>query len=426
MHGLQRDDMKNTPTYRISQPWLVCMSAALFFFFEFMQMQIFSTIGGELMRDLHVDAIGLSTLASAFLIANTLFLIPAGLILDRVSTRQVIIALMSICILGTAIFSLTDQYYIAMTGRFLAGTGNAFCFLSCLILVTRWFPQNQRAFASAIIVTFAMLGGITAQTPFRLCADLIGWRYAMLLDCAFGVLFLMIIIRFVKDSPDKLENSVQQMPFLTSLIHSVRNYRNLFYGIYTALMNLPIILLGAMWGSLYLNQVHHLNMTYASLSTSMIFFGMIVGSPLFGAWSDYLQRRHLPMLLGAVASIVCIIMIMMSPELHKPQALFWFFALGLFSSTQILAYPTISEINPDAYRGTALGVASTIIMGIASASQPFFGYLMQRHWDHTTFHNIPLYTPENYNYAMLMLPIAFVIAFLSVCFMKENNKILRG
>src|SRR5215213_2903303 len=89
--------------------WMVCLSAGLFFFYEFFQLNIFDVINQALRDDFHIDATQLSWMSSAYLWADILFLLPAGIILDRFSTRTVILAAMLVCVIGTVGFSLTDS-----------------------------------------------------------------------------------------------------------------------------------------------------------------------------------------------------------------------------------------------------------------------------------------------------------------------------
>jgi MFS family permease len=416
---MDNNKQPRTPAHQ-HQSWVVCISAALFFFFEFIQMHSLSTISGEIMRDLSLNAVQLSSLSTAFFLANTVCLMPAGLLLDRVSTRTAIRNALVLCICGIVLFALTEHYWLALIGRFMAGTGNAFCFLSCMLLITRWFPPQQRAFVAGTIVTFAMLGGIVAQTPLRFAANYLGWRPTLLLDALLGLGCLAVILINVQDGPDA-SIKPRTVNFFTSLRLALRNWSNLLYGLYAALMNLPITLLGAMWGTLYLNQAHHIPMTQATLATSMIFFGTIVGAPLCGAWSDRLAQRHLPMLVGALVTLICVTLMLLATKLSFALASLCFFMLGLFSSTQILVYPKIAESNPSSYRATALGVASTLVMGIATLVQPCFGYLMQTNWQHQMQNSIPLYTVDNYNLALLLLPSGFFIALLIIALLPETR-----
>ena len=79
--------------------WVVCFSAGLFFFYEFFQLNVFDVINQPLRDDFHIDAQQLSGMSSMFLWGNILFLLPAGVILDRFSVRWVILSAMLVCLL---------------------------------------------------------------------------------------------------------------------------------------------------------------------------------------------------------------------------------------------------------------------------------------------------------------------------------------
>ena len=74
------------------QSWVVCFSATLFFFFEFMQINMFNALDTALIKTFHMSAIQLGHLSANYFYATVIFLFPAGMILDRISTRKVIIA----------------------------------------------------------------------------------------------------------------------------------------------------------------------------------------------------------------------------------------------------------------------------------------------------------------------------------------------
>ena len=171
------------------RPWIVCFTAALFFFYEFIQMHMFSSISPELMRDFSLNAEQLGFLSASYLYADVVFLLPAGMILDRISTRTVIIAAMAICITGTLGFALATNVWAAAFFHFLSGIGNAFCFLSCIMLASRWFPPRRQALVIGLIVTMAFIGGALAQTPLSLLAHAVGWRHALLM---FGILIPLL------------------------------------------------------------------------------------------------------------------------------------------------------------------------------------------------------------------------------------------
>lgn len=407
------------------QAWTVILTASLFFFYEFIQLNFFSSLDTQLLSTFHIEAYQLGDLSSWYFISNIIFLLPAGILLDRFSTRKIVLISLSICALGTWCFASASNFHLAMAFRFLTGIGSAFCFLSCIRLASRWFPAEKMALASGIIVTMAMFGGMVAQTPMTLLVNEFGWRAAVKMDAMLGIVILIAIFFVIKDYPQDYDyqrehQQLKAMGFWQSLYQSYFRLQNWLGGIYTSLLNLPIFLLGALWGSLYLIQIHHFSHTQASYVTSMVFIGTIIGAPLVGAISDKLGLRRLPMIIGGVISLTLILTIMFIPHLHLMLAMFLFFALGLSSSTQVISYPTITESNPSSLTATSVSVISLSAIGGGAIFQPLFGYLMDLHWSGTIVNNIPVYSQTDFLYGLAIMPIACILGLIAVYFMKET------
>ncbi len=424
--GVMPNDHTETPSNNVLQASLVCFTASLFFFYEFVQLNMFNAIDPALMREFQISAARLGQLSAHYFYANVLFLFPAGIILDRVSTRKVILLAMALSIVSTILFAFASSIAIAEICRFLTGIAASFCFLSCMRLASRWFPPKHMALVMGLIVTMAMLGGMVAQTPMTLLTDAFGWRNTLLIDAAAGAVMLLAIFLVVRDYPSYTAALLQQqrqdliaMGFWKTLARAVSNLQNWLAGLYTCLLNLPIFLLGAMWGSLYLVQIHDLTRTQSSYVTSMIFVGTIIGSPAIGLLSDRITRRKMPMIVCAICSLIVILLIMYLPHLSVASAMWLFFALGFFTSAQIISYPLIAESNPRALIGTASGLASTLIMA-GGVSQPIFGWLMGLYWNQQMQNGIPLYSINNFRIALAIMPIAFILGLVATVFIKET------
>jgi MFS family permease len=407
--------------------WVVCFSAALFFFYEFIQMNLFNAISPQLLATFSLNAEQLGRLSAFYFYANLLFLFPAGLILDRFSTRKVILSSMLICVTGTYLFAMSTDLQWASLFRFLTGIGSAFCFLSCVRLASRWFPARRMALVIGLIVTMAMLGGFVAQTPMTKLALAFGWRHALMIDAGLGVGIIAIIWLFVRDYPTQghfqqheAKAQLQAFGFFKSMRYSYLNLQNWLCGIYTCLMNLPVAVLGALWGSLYLEQVYQLTPTEASFITSMIFIGTMIGSPTAGWVSDKIGLRRVPMILGSLLTFSTIAFIMYNP-FHSVLLLeFLFFALGFFSSSQVISYPTVGESNSRLITASSVSVVSfTTISGYAIA-QPLFGKLMDLHWNNLIINHEPIYSAANFHLALMLLPIGFFTALIAALLMRET------
>ena len=400
--------------------WLVCLSAGLFFFYEFFQLNIFDVINQPLRDDFGLDATQLSWMSSTFLWADILFLLPAGVILDRFAARNVILVALSICVMGTFGFALTHSFVLACVFHFLSGIGNSFCFLSCVVLVSQWFPPRRQALVIGLLVTMAFLGGMMAHTPFAYLTGNYGWRNALLVDGTVGVLLLIWIFFVIQDKP-RDENSPLSPMNLNQLMQSLLKVsvsrQNWCAGLYTAFLNLPIMVLCALWGASYLKVVHHLSAIAASNVVSLIYIGSIIGCPLVGWLSDAQGHRKPLMLFGAVATLITVLPLFMNIALSQFELSILFFILGLVTSSQVITYPLIAESNAERNTGSATAVASVIIMGGGAIAQVLFGWLMQHHAGQTT----NAYTVTDFQYAMWMFPLAALFALLAIKLVRETN-----
>jgi MFS family permease len=407
--------------------WTVTLTAALFFFYEFIQLILPNAINVQLMQSFNLNAPELGWLASMYFCANALFLFPAGNLLDRYSTKKLLLAAVTLCTVGTFVFAIAANYVVAGAGRFVVGIGAAFCFLSCIRIASRWFPPSKMAFVTGIVVTMAMLGGFVAQSPMVFLTDWLGWRNAILLDAGLGVFIAIAIIWLVQDRPPNSQEEAKadkakldSLGFWRCIKLVLLNRNNWLGGIYTSLLNLPVFLLGGLWGMRYLVQVHNLTEVQASYATSMLFVGVIFGSPAFGWFSDRIGRRCMPMIVGAIFSLVAMLLLMYLPNLSLTSLIVLFFFIGFVTSSQVLSYPAIAELNPISLTGTAVSVASVTIMCSGVIFQPLFGSMLELNWDHKMVQNIPVYSAHDFNTAMWIMPIGFVLGLIAALMIRET------
>ncbi len=409
--------------------WLVVITAGLFFFFEQIQMFMFNAINDSMREAFAIGAIGISVLAAVYFWANVIFLLPAGNILDRISTRKVILFTLAFCFLGTFALSFAANVYIAGALRFLTGIGSAFCFLSSIRVATRWFPPARLAFVTGIVVTLSMTGGLVAQTPLAWLVHSIGWREALMVDAGLGLIVWLLIFAFVQDCPPEMKDKLQKnrdqlkkLSHLTTLRQAVGNMQNWLCATVTSFLNLPLFVLGGVWSAAYLQSKFGLAHTSAVSVTLYMFVGCIIGCPLIGWFSDRIGRRRILMIIGAVCSIFTILSIMYLPGLDKTSLTWLYFLLGLFTSSQVLSYPLVAESNSPLITASCISIVSFLTIGAGGALFiPFFGWLLHLHWDGAMLNGIQHYSAADFNFAMWLFPIAFVIGLIAALFIRETH-----
>ena len=397
--------------------WVVCLSAGLFFFYEFFQLNLFDVINQSLRDEFKIDATELSWMSSTYLWGDLIFLIPAGLILDRYSARLVTLITMLLCVIGTICFALTTSFFWASVFHSIVGVGNAFCFLCCVVLVSRWFMPRRQALVIGSVITMAFLGGMMAHTPLAYLNNNYGWRNALLIDGAIGAFIFLWIYIFVKDSPEDKQSHTTKPHATPSFTKAIVNPQNWLSGFYTSCLNLPILVICALWGASYLQVVHQLSQIAASNVVSLIFIGSIIGCPLVGWLSDKSGHRKPLMIAGAIATLIVLIPLLIDIKLSVNALSIIFFMLGFITSTQVITYPLIAESNCPSNIGASTAIASVIIMGGGAVGQVLFGWLMQLHAGSA----VNQYGVADFKFAMWMFPIAAAAALIAILFTKETN-----
>lgn len=409
------------------QPWIVVVSATSFFFFIFVQMNIFNAISPYMIKDLGFTTSQLGMLSACYFYANTLLVFPAGILLDRISVKKSLMCSLAVASAVTYVFSIASDFYVMAICRFLLGVVGSFCFVSCVKLATRWFPPTKMALVVGVIVTIAMIGGMVAQAPMTMVVDSFGWRHGLLSNVFLGMVFFFLVAILVHDYPKGLKEKLLQqkdaapaVSMLASLKKTVLNIQNWYSGIYISALNLPTFVIGTTWGSMYLMQAQNLTRAQSSVVISAMYIGLIIGSPLAGLVSDKLGRRKMPMIVGAILSFLVILTIIYVPNLSATAFTALFCLFGIVSSAQVIGYPLITESNTPEVAATATGIGSTLILA-GGMLIPSFGWLMGLNWNHTMVDGLPVYSQSDYRLAMMMLVAAYVVSLIVSILAKETH-----
>ncbi|MBB3701459.1 MFS transporter [Flammeovirga yaeyamensis] len=407
--------------------YLAVFSAGAFFFYSFIQMTLFST---EAMKEYFIDRLALTSasefgsFAGTFLNGTVLLLIPIGVLLDKFSVKKVVLAMATIavlCVFGT---TFSSNVTVSSGFRFVLGITHCAAFMAPFRLAPRWFPSSKLALISGLLVTFAVFGGWVSGTPLLLLLEHFGGQTTMLINAFLGLAILICIGVFVKDSPQKEEEastSSEGLSLVEGLKKAGSNPQNWLAGLFIGLLNLAVLLLGAIWGTTYLKFVNpdFSEATYTGI-IGMIFIGTMVGSPICGWVSDKIQSRKKAMLGGAILSLIVMLLIMYPLSTGSTYFFIVFLALGFITSAQTVGYPVIGESNDDDVLGTANGLSAVVLMGMGAVGQPLFGWLV------TYFGGGENATPEllqsAFQAAIWIMPIAFIGAGICGLFIKETFK----
>ena len=391
--------------------WILTL---LFFFYEFFLRVLPATISKNVIFGLGINIEQFAMIGSAYYITYSFMQIPVGMLLDRFSPRLLITCAVALCSFGALWFGFAQGFISAFIARLFIGLGSSFGFVGVMIMTLNWFPRKYFAFLLGWGQFLGAIGPLLAGGPIALTLEAVhgDWRLIFLGVALFGGVLTLLIALFMRGKPAKSETIVfvdKQSPLGKRLKTLLSRQQIWWILIYAATIYVALPLLGAFWGTAYLETRGFSKPTGAFL-ISMIWIGLAVGSPLLGKLSDSVKRRT-PIIAICAATGLCSSLILLLT--HRAEAYLLgalFFLIGVGASGQNLSFAIIAENAPKSLRATALGINNSAMMGFAAIIPPFAASIIQ----HFTVGVHP--TQKAFEYGLSLIPISFAIALIVAIF----------
>lgn len=411
--------------------WLFCGLGAIFYSYEYLLRIAPSVMENSLRTHFNLSASGFGTLSSIYYLAYVPMQLPVGVFLDRYGPKRLLTMACLICVIGTYMFTGTNLFWVAAIGRFLMGFGSAFAFVGVLKLATLWLPENRLAMISGMTSALGPIGAMIGDNFLEHFINKFGWIPTLNSTAIFGIILTVILYYGIKDRKGN-SNEHGTVPSLkkglVDLGIIISNKQIWVNGMYGCLVYLPTTVFAELWGIPYLHHAHGLSIQAAGLANSILFLGFIIGAPLMGYISDRLYRRKFPMLIGASGAAVVMMMILYLPGLTESNIQSLMFLLGMLYSSQAIVFAVGREVSPGEAAGTAMAVTNMIVMLGAMFLQPLVGHLLDFSLSThigsagSIVDNVQkLYTVDDYQLALSIIPVGILIAAILTFFLKETH-----
>jgi len=391
-----------------NRAFVYCLITALFPFFAFIQMNLLNSLGSKLGDFFCITTHQLGILSAVYIYSSAFLLFPAGILLDRLPIKRILLLGIFLTTLGALFLSIAHTFFQVIVSRLIAGSGHGFALLSCLRFVTLYLPTHRHGLVNGLILTLALLGGLIAQFPLSWLTDRIDLKMILQLQVFLGLFILLLIYLLIPNLNNYACNNFKSRILKKEIKNACQSIENWLAGLYAWFTYVPLMFFGALLGVKYLITMHQLTTIDASSVTSMLFIGTMIGSPLMGLISDLLKERYSLMILGPLVATGLIAILYLGRPFSNNALMAIFFLMGFFTSTASLIYPIIAENNPKHSTGTALGITNIIIMAGTASSQLLFGYV----WEGTLK-----------EYALHAIPTLLIIsAIVAMCIRKKINR----
>ena len=317
-----------------------------------------------------------------------------------------------VCVISTFVFAHSHGFGTAFTIRLLMGFGSSFAFVCLLVITTIWLPQKYFGFFSGTSQFIGTMGPLLSGGPLialmaRTHQD---WRSTLSEIGAFGIVLGILMAVLIKNKPRDSKRPLifltQEEPLKVSLMRLVKNQQAWAVAFYSATVSVSMTLLGAIWGTEYL-QVRGLSQGVAASIISLAWLGYAMGCPLLGAFSDIAKRRKPTLIFCSLLGLFTTVAITYIPLHHSHWAYgLLFLFLGFGASGQNIGFATIAEHSDSGTRATSLGLNNGIITLFGAFTPPLASYFI---YLSTGVSNLDL-KPENFTLAFTMMPILSLVS----------------
>ena len=401
--------------------WLI---AALFFLYEFFLRTFLGALGHQIIPALHLTPSQFAFLASVFYIAYGTMQVPVGGVVDKIGIRLTLLSATIICALSAFLFASTHSYALALVARFCMGFGGAFAFLCLLIITLERFPQKYFALFVGLGQFIGTLGALLAGGPLATVISEynINWRLVFMCIGGFGIFLFLLTLAFVRNTVRQRQKQKIFLEHKETFLQKIKKFHSSpqawLVAVYSAFVFLSVAMLGAVWGTLFLQSLGFSQAKAASI-VSLGWLGFACGCPLLGALSDILSQRRIIMIGCAAVGFVLIIFVVYVHMQHTWVYSLLFFILGITSAGQSIGFAIITEHVEPNLKSLALGLNSAFITLLAAITPLIVSFIIEyTSGKHTAPQH---YTPSSFTYAFLLMPTLYLLALiLSSCFIKET------
>ena len=145
-------------------------------------------------KDFAMNAVLLSWVATAYLLAAAVFLVPFGRLGDIHGRKRVFTAGIVVYTLGSLLCGLSISSAMLISCRVLQGIGSAMMFGTALAIITSVFPPDERGRALGITVAAVYTGLSLGPFLGGLLTQHLGWRSVFITNVPLGLIMIAFVL----------------------------------------------------------------------------------------------------------------------------------------------------------------------------------------------------------------------------------------
>lgn len=149
-------------------------------------------------REFRADAVTLGWVATAYLLAAAVFLVPFGRLADIHGRKKVFLLGITAYTIASLLCGLSRSTEALIVSRVAQGIGAALIFGTSVAILTSVFPRGERGRALGINTAAIYLGLSLGPVLGGLLTHQLGWRSIFLVNIPLGILIIAVVLARLK------------------------------------------------------------------------------------------------------------------------------------------------------------------------------------------------------------------------------------
>jgi MFS family permease len=375
----------------------------------------------EISSQFNINATAFGILSAAYYIGYSGMQLPMGVLLDKYGPRFVVPFCIMICVIGNLSFIYTNNWTLALIGRFLIGAGSAAGFLGASKVVFSYFKPQYFSYMIGITFTVGLVGAVCGGRPVRALSESYGWDTVLLIQSAIGVIVALMIAIFAKNHES--EQSKDWGEVFSGVIAVIKTPRIVMLALCGALLVGPLEAFADVWGVQYLVKTFAMDKIAASTITTMIYFGMCFGGLIIGYLADKFRNQYY-LTAACGITMAAIFFIIMGGSSFTPLTLMvLMFIVGIACCYQIIIFTIVSQIVPSSLTGIATSFTNMINMLAGTAFHLVIGWVMDMFWlGKVDGAGLRIYDQSAYHYSVMVIPITLIIGIIGMLAISSSKR----
>ena len=278
----------NKPILKQSKAISIFLVFALGYFISTLLRAITATISPELVSEFDLSASELGLLGGGYFLGFASVQIPLGYLLDAKGPRKIVSYFLSLAIVGSILFALSQNFLTLLISRILIGIGVGACLMGPLTAYRVWFQDETQQRSNSWMLMVGAIGMLSSSLPVQYFLPTIGWRGIFINLSILTLICIILIIIFIpkwnlkdldKNSETVTLKEIWKNNFFRSLVPmGLFNYGGLFA-------------IQTLWAGPWMVRVSGYTPEESAKGLFMIYFFMLISFLIWGYFVPKISKN---------------------------------------------------------------------------------------------------------------------------------------